>query len=126
MKARSGRVRAGQPWTGAAGAQAVQAPGRRAAGQQLVQAERRGAAVHHQHLHPRPVRVQPLRARFRRKLLLLIVDLPQQVVDEHRAPQVGLGVLQEPELLQGQLQDAAPVLLQDQVLQATDRSRSRR
>lgn len=51
------------------------------------------------------------------QLLLLMVNLPQQVVDEDRAPQVGLRVLQEPQLLQGQLQDAAPVLLQYQVLQ---------
>lgn len=57
---------------------------------------------------------------FSLQLLLLMVDLPQQVVDEDGAPQVGLGVLQEPQLLQGQLQDAAPVLLQYQVLQVTN------
>lgn len=107
---------------------------------QLLQAELWRAAVHHQHLHPRPVRVQqpplpPLSYNllllfflffyfilfflllFGLQLLLLMVDLPQQVVDEDGAPQVGLGVLQEPQLLQGQLQDAAPVLLQYQVLQ---------
>lgn len=107
---------------------------------QLLQAELWRAAVHHQHLHPRPVRVQqpplpPLSYNlfllfflffyfilfflllFSLQLLLLMVDLPQQVVDEDGAPQVGLGVLQEPQLLQGQLQDAAPVLLQYQVLQ---------
>lgn len=107
---------------------------------QLLQAKLWRAAVHHQHLHPRPVRVQqpplpPLSYNllllfflffyfilfflllFSLQLLLLMVDLPQQVVDEDGAPQVGLGVLQEPQLLQGQLQDAAPVLLQYQVLQ---------
>lgn len=125
-----------------AGTQAVQASGRRATGHQLVmlqllQAKRRRAAVHHQHLHPRPVRVQqpplaPLSCNLllfyfiffffllSLQLLLLMVDLPQQVVDEDGAPQVGLGVLQEPQLLQGQLQDAAPVLLQYQVLQMTN------
>lgn len=45
-----------------------------------------------------------------------MVDLPQQVVDEDRAPEVGLWVLQEPQLLQRELQDAAAVLLQYQVL----------
>ena len=108
---------------------------------QLLQAELWRAAVHHQHLHPRPVRVQqpplsPLSYNllllfflflyfilfflllfFGLQLLLLMVDLSQQVVDEDGAPQVGLRVLQEPQLLQGQLQDAAPVLLQYQVLQ---------
>lgn len=83
---------------------------------QLLQAELWRAAVHHQHLHPRPVRVQqpplpPLSYNlfllfflffyfilfflllFSLQLLLLMVDLPQQVVDEDGAPQVGLGVL---------------------------------
>lgn len=127
-----------------AGTQAVQASSRRAAGHQpvmlqLLQAERRRAAVHHQHLHPRPVWVPkpllgPLACHslllysiffflflllFSLQLLLLMVDLPQQVVDEDGAPQVGLGVFQEPQLLQGQLQDAAAVLLQYQVLRQT-------
>lgn len=48
---------------------------------------------------------------------LMVVNLPQQIVDEDRAPQVGLRVLQEPQLLQGQFQNAAAVLLQDQVLE---------
>lgn len=114
---------------------------------QVLQAKRRRAAVRHQHLHSLPVRVHqpplpalsndPLLAFFfflllfyfiffffflllGLQLLLLMVDLPQQVVDEDGAPQVGLGVLQEPQLLQGQLQDAAPVLLQYQVLQMTN------
>lgn len=127
-----------------AGTHAVQAPSRRATGHQpvmlqLLQAKRWRAAVHHQHLHPRPVRVQqpplaPLSCNLLLlfffiiffffllglQLILFMVDLPQQVVDEDGASQVGLRVLQDTQLLQGQLQDAAPVLLQYQVLQMTN------
>lgn len=127
-----------------AAAQAVQAARRRAAVHQLVvlqvlQAKRWRAALHHQHLDFGAVRrtqqppLAPLHRRrhflrllrlllyfllflFRLLLLLIVVNLPQQIVDEDGASQVGLGVLQEPELLQGQFENAAAVLLQYQVL----------
>lgn len=103
---------------------------------QLLQAKCWRATVCHKHLHPLPIRVhQPLLPPLPYdlllsflfffylflllclQLLLHMVDLPQQVVDEDGAPQVSLRVLQEPKLLQGQLQDAAPLLLYYQVLQ---------
>lgn len=45
-----------------------------------------------------------------------MVDLPQQIVDEDGAPQVGLGVVQETQLLEGEAQDAAALLTAYQVL----------
>lgn len=116
---------------------------------QIFQAKCLRTALHHQHLHFGIVWAQkpplaPLSCNllllflcllfylvlffflllllFSLQLLLLMVNLPQQVVDEDRTPQVGLGVLQEPQLFQGQLQNAAPVLLQYQVLCANKKA----
>lgn len=54
-----------------------------------------------------------------------MVDLPQQVVDEDRAAQVGLGVVQETQLLEGEAQDAAALLTEYQVLQDRKRETDR-